>query len=135
MLAEGVLGLRHIYREHVPQPSYFLELNRPKLVADPVMMNRSCMYAYQGFQYGPAQHASEFVCLVLWQIGQPQPYCWLRESPLIFESQFAIRGIYPDTYIEAGHAVVSRFLAVLLRSVKDAYFRGWERTPYFGNYS
>lgn len=51
MLAEGMLGFRHIYREHVPQPPYFLKLNRPKLVADPVMMNRSCMNAYQGFQY------------------------------------------------------------------------------------
>ena len=52
------------------------------------------------------------------------------EKALIFESQFTLRGIDPDTHIEAGHAVVSRLLAVLLRSVKDAYFRGWERTPY-----
>lgn len=58
-----------------------------------------------------------------------------EKAPLIFEFQFTIRGIYPDTYIEAGHAIVSSFLAVLLRSVKDAYFRGWGRMPYFGSYS
>lgn len=54
MLAESMLGFRHVHGEGIPQPPYFLKLNRPKLVANPVMMNRSCMNAYQGFQHGSA---------------------------------------------------------------------------------
>ena len=39
MLAEGVLGLRHVHGEDIPQPSYLFERDGPELMANPVMMN------------------------------------------------------------------------------------------------
>ena len=53
MLAEGMLGFRHVHGEDIPQPSYLFERDGPELMANPVMMNMPGVYAYQRFQHRP----------------------------------------------------------------------------------
>ena len=50
MLAEGMLGFRHVHGEDIPQPSYLFEWNGPELMANPVIADIASMDTNQLFQ-------------------------------------------------------------------------------------
>ena len=50
MLAEGMLGFRHVHGEDIPQSSHLFEWDGPELMANPVIADIASMDTNQLFQ-------------------------------------------------------------------------------------